>query len=163
MNRRVVGLLLDAHRARAQRPDALVHRRRTRLADLVAFARPRLPCYQHHYRALPAHLADPSPLPPPRKQALMARFDEWDSDRRVTFAAVRALLDEPHRIGERFLERVTVITTSGTTGAPGLSLVDEGAMSVTSALALDMMRSWRGGGDIVPRPRPRAAAAPGPW
>lgn len=67
----------------------------------------------------------------------------------MTIDKVRALVDDPERIGERFLGKYTVITTSGTTGLRGIFLMDDRAMAVTNALAVSMMNAWLGGGDIL--------------
>ena len=142
-------LLLDARRARKEGPDALAQRQRDRLAQMVAFARDRSPYYRELYRGLPDTVDDPTVLPVTSKKELMARFDDWTTDRQVTIDNVRALVDDPDRIGERFLGKYTVITTSGTTGVRGIFLMDDRAMAVTDALAVSMINAWLGGRDLL--------------
>ena len=145
----VLSLLLDARRARKEAPDALARRQRGRLAQMVTYARANSPYYRELYRDLPETVDDPAVLPVTSKKELMARFDDWTTDRQVTIDKVQALVDDPDRIGERFLGKYTVITTSGTTGLRGIFLMDGRAMAVTSALAISMMDAWLGGGDII--------------
>ena len=145
----VLPLLLDARRARKQGRDALAERQRDRLAQMVAYARASSPYYCELYRNLPEAVDDPAVLPVTSKKELMARFDDWTTDRQVTIDKVRALVDDAGRIGERFLGKYTVITTSGTTGLRGIFLMDDRAMAVTSALAVSMMNAWLEGGDII--------------
>lgn len=145
----VLPLLLDARRARKKGPEALAQRQRDRLAQMVAFARDKSPYYRELYRGLPDTVDEPTLLPVTSKKELMARFDDWITDRQVTIDTVRALVDDPDRIGERFLGKYTVITTSGTTGLRGIFLMDDRAMAVTNALAVSMMNAWLDGGDIL--------------
>jgi hypothetical protein len=72
----------------------------------------------------------------------MPRFDEWVTDPAVTLAAVRAFVENPALVGEKFLGRYTVTTTSGTTGTPGIFLADQQALTVTTALSARMLGSW---------------------
>lgn len=110
-------LLLDTRRAKKQGPVALAQRQRARLAEMVAFARAHSPYYRELYRDLSERTDDLTLLPITRKTELMARFDDWVTDSEVTVEKVRALVDDPDRIGERFLGRYIVATTSGTTAA----------------------------------------------
>ena len=135
-------LLLDARRARNARPEALVQRQRTRLAELVAYARAHSPWYRELYARLPDRIEDPTLLPPTHKRALMSRFDEWVTDRAVTLDGVRAFIANPDRIGQPFLDRYWVLTTSGTTGAPGAFVLDDHNLIVTGILILRMAREW---------------------
>lgn len=141
-------LLLDARRARKQGAGTIARRQHDRLAELVAFARARSPYYREHYRDVPTDASDPGQLPVTRKDALMARFDDWATDRAVTLDRARAFVDRPDLIGERFLGQYTVVTTSGTTGTPGIFVLDDRTMAVTSALAARMLGAWLGARDL---------------
>ena len=57
----------------------------------------------------------------------MARFDDWATNRDVTLDKARAFAANPDVIGERFLGRHTLATTSGTTGTPGIFIIDDGS------------------------------------
>jgi phenylacetate-CoA ligase len=64
----------------------------------------------------------------------MARFDEACTDRAVTLGEVRRFLDDPQRLGEAFLGRYGVWTSSGTSGTPGIWVHDARAIAVYDAL-----------------------------
>ncbi len=149
MTDRGCGLLLDARRARKQGPAAIARRQRARLREIVAFARTFSPYYGELYRGLAEGFDDPALLPVTNKKLLMERFDEWVTDREVTVAKARAFVDNPDLIGERFLGKYIVAITSGTTGTPGIFLLDDGTLAVTNALALRMMGAWLGIKDVI--------------
>jgi phenylacetate-coenzyme A ligase PaaK-like adenylate-forming protein len=110
----------DARRALREGPAAIAERQRARLAAIVAYARAHSPYYRDLYRKLPAHVDDPTLLPVTDKKLLMARFDDWVTDREVTRDRVEELVADPDLVGERFLGRYLVATTSGTSGVRGL-------------------------------------------
>jgi phenylacetate-coenzyme A ligase PaaK-like adenylate-forming protein len=116
---------------------------RRRAEALVAHARERSPFYRDLYRELApdAVLED---LPPVRKHALMARFDDWATDRRVTRAEVERFVADADNIGRPFVRDWTVWTSSGTTGEPGIFVQDASAMSTYDALiaAQADLREW---------------------
>ncbi len=149
MSERILWLLFDTYRARKQGRAAITQRQRARLAELVAFARAHSPFYGELYQGLPERVEDPTLLPVTDKKRLMARFDEWATDRAVTIEKPRAFAEDPARIGERFLSRYTLATTSGTTGTPRIFLLDDRTLSVTNALAVRMLSAWLGVGDVV--------------
>jgi hypothetical protein len=72
-----------------------------RLRELAAFPRAASPFYREQYRALPEGVAAPALLPVTSQPQLMARFDDWVTDRAVTLAAVRAFIGNPDLIGSR--------------------------------------------------------------
>jgi phenylacetate-CoA ligase len=133
----------------SRNPEDVVQRQRARLAEIVAHARTHSPYFRDLYRDLPERVENSTLLPVTDKKKLMARFDDWATDREVTIEKARAFAENPELLGERFLGKYTVATTSGTTGTPGLFIIDGHAMNVTNALALRMIRDWIGLGDIV--------------
>jgi len=141
--------LLDVRRARKQGPAALALRQRTRLADMVTYARANSPYYRERYRGLPGHVDDPALLPVTNKKELMACFDDWISDRDVTIEKVKALVNDPARTAERFLGKYTVAITSGTTGTQGIFLIDDRSLAVTTALVVRMLSAWLNAGDVI--------------
>lgn len=141
--------LLDVRRARKQGPAALALRQRNRLADMVAYARANSPYYRERYRSLPERVDDPARLPVTNKKELMARFDDWISDRDVTIEKVKAFVNDPARIGERFLGKYTVAITSGTTGTQGIFLMDDRSLAVTTALVVRMLGAWLNASDVI--------------
>ncbi len=102
---------------------------------MVEFARARSPYYHDLYRHLPDKIHDVGQLPVTNKRELMACFDEWATDRRVTLRRAREHVDNPARIGDKFLGSYTAITTSGTSGQRGIFVKDESSQVIT-------LRNW---------------------
>jgi phenylacetate-CoA ligase len=144
-----LGLLWDARRARKHGPAARAQRQRARLAELVAYARAHSPYYRELYKDLPARVEDPALLPVTDKKQLMTRFDAWATDREVTLEKVRAFIGNPDLIGERFLGKYLVATTSGTTGTPGIFVLDERHLAVGVALTAYTLTKWLTIGDVI--------------
>jgi phenylacetate-coenzyme A ligase PaaK-like adenylate-forming protein len=144
------GLLWKLREAFASRkPQRVAQRQRARLAEIVAFARVNSPYYRELYRDLPERVEDATFLPVTDKKKLMGRFDDWATDREVTIDKARGFAENPDLIGERFLGKYTLATTSGTTGRPGIFVLDDRSMAVTNAMALRTLRAWLGFGDLV--------------
>ena len=116
---------------------------------MIAFARAHSPYYKALYRDVPPDASDLTALPVTSKRALMARFDEWATDRDITEAAVREFIARTERIGDWFLDRYTVATTSGTTGPQGLFLIDDRSFAVSTAMAARMLGAWMSAGDVA--------------
>lgn len=144
----VVPLLLDARRARKGGSEALAQRQRARLAEMVAYARANSPYYRALYTQLPDRVEDPQFLPVTDKKGLMSQFDEWVTDRAVTLDKMRAFISSPALVGERFLDTYTALTTSGTTGTPGIFLWDDRSMTVVTVLAMRILREWLRARDV---------------
>ncbi|MDQ0772834.1 phenylacetate-CoA ligase [Streptomyces aurantiacus] len=134
----------DIRRARKKGTAAIAQRQRDRLADLVAHARSASPYYRELYRGLPERVEDPALLPVTDKKQLTERFDDWATDRDVTFEKVRAFTDDPDQIGRRFLGKYLAATTSGTSGRRGMFVLDDRCMNVGSALLSRALVSWLG-------------------
>jgi hypothetical protein len=84
-----------------------------------------------------ARLAAAVPLqsiPPIGRAEAMGRFDEACTDREVTLQRVQRFISDAARIGDAFLGRYAVWTSSGTTGTPGIWLHDARALAVYDAL-----------------------------
>ena len=124
---------------RAGRGDAagIERRQQRRLRALVECARARSPYYRAALSGLPTsgpvRLVD---LPPVTKTEMMRRFDDWVTDPAVTRAGVQEFLHDPARVGETFLGRYLVTTTSGSTGSPAVVLFDARARQVATAIAV---------------------------
>jgi phenylacetate-coenzyme A ligase PaaK-like adenylate-forming protein len=128
---------------------------RARRQALLAHAREHSPLYRTRLRPdMPWE-----EIAPGHKRELMARFDEWVTDRAVTLDGVRAFVSDPRRAGVDYLGRYAVWSSSGTTGEPGLFVHDGYALSVYAMLSalrmdrehwLDNLRGvWTGGGRSV--------------
>ncbi|MBX7434703.1 phenylacetate--CoA ligase family protein [Mycobacterium sp. Y57] len=74
-----------------------------------------------------------SDLPVTDKPELMARFDDWVTDRRITRADVEAFVADSSLSGIRFLDEYFVCRSSGTTGRPGIFVADRAAIATTYA------------------------------
>lgn len=104
-----------------------------RAMDLIAHAREHSPLYADLYASVPAG----SPLdayPPVNRSTLMGRFDQWACDRRISNESVQRFLSSTDKIGERYLDRYLVWTSSGTSGEPGVYVQDQQAMSLYQSL-----------------------------
>ncbi|OAF13093.1 hypothetical protein AYJ54_44735 [Bradyrhizobium centrolobii] len=72
----------------------------------------------------------------------MRHFGDWVTDREVGFATVRGFVENPELIGQRLLGKYSVATTSGSTGTPGIFLLDTYTWTLTLAFSLRMMMGW---------------------
>lgn len=148
MTEHIAGLIWDAWRTRKKGVRAIARRQRTRLADMVACARASSPYYRELYRDLPDRVESAERLPVTDKKTLMARFDDWCVDREITQERAQAFAEDPKLIGERFLGKYSLVTTSGTTGTRGVFVLDR-TMAVTSAMAFRMLTTWLSAGDFI--------------
>lgn len=108
-------------------------RREARIASLLDHARLHSRFYARHWRNVPPG----SPLaayPPVERGELMKRFDDWVTDPAIRLDDVRRFVADPTRVGEAFLGRYAVWTSSGTSGVPGIYVQDEDALAVYGAL-----------------------------
>jgi phenylacetate-CoA ligase len=144
-----VRIAIDLWRAEREGVAGLRRRQAARLASLVAHARVYSPYFRRAYAGLgygPVALSD---LPVTAKSELMAHFDEWVTDRRVTRDVLDAFVADPTLSGVRFLDQYFVCRSSGTTGSPGIFVADRYAITVLYATyvfaALRLLRRsrWR--------------------
>ncbi|HWS74115.1 MAG TPA: AMP-binding protein, partial [Quisquiliibacterium sp.] len=59
---------------------------------------------------------------------------EWVTDPRIRLDEVRRFIADPARIGEPYLDRYSIWTSSGSTGRPGIFVQDDDALAVYDAL-----------------------------
>ena len=125
------GWLGMANRAPAASADLVRRRQR----DLLEHAHARSQFYRRHHGRHPGALMPAwQDLPPVDKTTLMANFDQWVTDPAITRAGVEDFLADRSRIGEDFLRRYAIWTSSGTSGEPGIFVQDSGALAVYSSL-----------------------------
>ena len=142
-------LAVDLWRAEREGPAGLERRRRERLASLISRVRVYSPLFRRLYADVPHGSVRLQDLPVTRKQDLMAQFDDWLTDRRVSRALVDAFIADPDLAGVPFLDDYFLCTTSGTTGRPGIFLANEEtldvaeAVNVVGALKLLPLARWR--------------------
>ncbi len=149
MSENILSLLRDVRRVRKQGLDAIKQRQRERLADIVSFARVHSPYYRELYQGLPERVENPILLPVTDKKKLMARFDDWVTDREITLEKARPFVENSDLFGKQFLGQYLVITTSGTTGTHGIFLIDKPSLSVVGPLFLSMLSSWLNARDMI--------------
>jgi phenylacetate-CoA ligase len=142
-------IAFDLWRAQRQGESGLAERRERRLKELLRYARSHSPFYQRLYDGLPEDTAL-SDLPPVNKRQLMAAFDDWVTDRRVTRADVEAFVAVPEKFGTLYRDEYFACTSSGTTGYPGLFLHDQHALAVYRAIVwIRIDLAWLGLLDVL--------------
>ena len=130
----------DAWRAEQGGATALALRQHRRLRDLIDFARAHSPWYQKLYSQLPTVITERRLLPPVTKPELMAHFDEWVTDPTITREGVEAFIADKTLIGQPYLGRYFVCTTSGTSGHPAIFVHDPAALNVYTVI--DALRGY---------------------
>ncbi|HML47570.1 MAG TPA: AMP-binding protein, partial [Clostridia bacterium] len=129
----MIGAMALTARYRTMDAAAREKLRDSRLRALVAWARECSPYFAALYKDLPRDftLAD---LSPTNKTELMARFDDWVTDRDVKLADVRTFMKDLDHVGRRFRGKYLVFTTSGSTGSPLVLLTDKSAFHIMGAV-----------------------------
>jgi phenylacetate-CoA ligase len=124
----------------------IAQRRHSRLEALLEAAR-QSPLYRRlHGRAgsrVAAGTQALAALPAVTRKTLMAGFDDWCTDRAVTLRAATAFAADPKCVGQPFLGRYALWTSSGTTGTPGIYVQDARALAVYDALETQRFRGLR--------------------
>ncbi len=131
---------LDVLRCSYASEPAVAERQRQRFVHLLRLARERSGFYRNLYAHLPDDIADPRQLPFVTKPELMEHFDEVVTDPTLKRVELERFLADLTRIGEPYLGRYFVCTTSGTTGRPGIFIHDEFAW-----LLYQLLGVFRGG------------------
>ena len=115
--------------------DAIAERRKRRLNRLVTYATEHSPYFARAYAHLPGSVSELQALPPTEKTDLMRQFDDWVTDRQVTWREVKAFVSDKSLVGRSFQNRYMVWTTSGSSGVPAVLVFDANALTVTTVLA----------------------------
>lgn len=118
------------------KPSVIRARQQTRLSDLIEFARTHSPFYGKRYGHLPSPVNDIRQLPPVTKKELTANFDEWGTDRAVTRSGVETFIANKTLVGDYYLGRYAVWTSSGVTGRHGIFVHDRDALRVYGTLGM---------------------------
>jgi phenylacetate-CoA ligase len=108
--------------------------RDARLAQLLAAAFAQSPLYRARHPRACARLPPLNDVEPVTKAELMRDFDAWATDRRITRESVDAFLAQPQTVGDAYLGRYLVWTSSGTSGEPGIFVQDEQALAAYDAM-----------------------------
>ena len=124
---RTLAEVLDVLWMRKAGVDRIARRQHARLERMVDHARSASPFYRELYRDLPGGVPDLDALPVVTKPQLMEHFDDVVTDRTVSRAEVDRFLAEPGNVGRPFHGSYLVARSSGTSGHPGVFLLDERA------------------------------------
>ncbi|WP_254546372.1 phenylacetate--CoA ligase family protein [Halomarina pelagica] len=123
--------------------------RRRHLREHLAFVRRQSRFYRDRYADVPEGTTDLTAYPPVTKPELMDRFDDVVTDTALTVEDLDDFVADHDRIGEPYLGRYPVWTTSGTTGNPGIFVQDRRALAVLSAVGgLRAIGPWLGRGGV---------------
>ncbi|WP_076431334.1 phenylacetate--CoA ligase family protein [Haladaptatus litoreus] len=109
-------------------------RQRRRLAKLLSFVRRQSRFYKQHYADVPEGSTDLTQYPPVTKPMLMEHFDDVVTDTAIIKNEIDEFVADETKIGERYLGKYPVWTTSGTTGEPGVFVQDETALTISDVL-----------------------------
>jgi phenylacetate-CoA ligase len=121
-----------------------------RLNTIVRYARQHSKVYAERYQGLPETIIDPCQLPVVSKAELMPRFEDWVTDPAIQRTVLEPFVHDPEKIGQSYLGKYTVCTTSGTTGQPAILLQDGPTMALMGALnILRAMPAWINGGQLM--------------
>lgn len=123
--------------------DEVMEHQHKQLEALIECARTSSPFYQRLYK----HLLEPAPalqqLPPVTKPELMANFDDWATDREITRESAEAFMADKSLIGEPYLGKYLICSSSGTSGHRGIFVYDTSSESLyrwKSVLQAGMVR-----------------------
>ena len=134
-------IALRSLRATSFDGDYLAQVQHRRLGTVVRHARRSSPFFRHHMRDLPDELPDITAIAPTRKRDLMAAFDDWVTDPRLRLDRITdEFLSRPELVGQKYLGRYRVFTTSGTTGHPAVVIHDPSSWLVLQLVS--RLRSW---------------------
>ncbi|MDO4489002.1 MAG: phenylacetate--CoA ligase family protein [Eubacteriales bacterium] len=109
--------------------------RNERLKQIVKYARDNSPYYGRLYEGLP-ELITIKNLPVVTKQELMEHYDEWCTDRSISFKEVETFISDRNNLGRKFKGKYSVHTTSGSTGVPLILMSDAMQTNVMNAITL---------------------------
>lgn len=115
--------------------------RQQRLTRLIDWAVHRSPLYARRSPRA-SRLEDLAPIGKPE---LMAHFDDWATDRRITQAGASAFLASEHHVADAWLGSYLVWTSSGTSGTPGTFIQDARSLAAYDAMEAQRLRGAAAG------------------
>jgi putative adenylate-forming enzyme len=116
---------------------------RHRLAHLLDSARRHSTFYRRHYSGIAPHAALEA-YPMVTRAVLMEHFNDWVTNAAIRRSDVDAFIADPNRLGEPYLGRYAVWTSSGTTGHPGIYIADPDTLAIYQALLTTRLASAEG-------------------
>lgn len=126
--------VMDILKVKRGKPEDILSRQQSRLTDLISFARSNSQYYAQKYSLLPERISSLQQIPPVTKSELMANFNDWVTDPEVTIESVKEFVSDMSLIGQLYLERYMVSTTSGSTGVPGIFIQDKSSDTIMKTL-----------------------------
>ena len=114
--------------------EGIARLRARRLEELLVHAHAESAFYRRHHHASSAATRELAEYAPVDKTTLMSHFDEWVTDPRLRYDRIKEFISDPQRIGEPYLGRYAIWTSSGSTGQPGVFVQDEDALAIYDAL-----------------------------
>ncbi|MFN7573103.1 MAG: phenylacetate--CoA ligase family protein [Betaproteobacteria bacterium] len=149
---RWAGLAWDVWLGRWSDPKRIEARAQQRLRNLIAHARRACPLYRDLYAPLARRAAAAlTDLPVVTKQLVMSNFDAAVADPQITRAGLERFCARTDRLGEPYLGRYAVWTSSGTSGESGWFVHDGDALAVYEALEMFRFRGLRTPADFAAR------------
>jgi putative adenylate-forming enzyme len=103
-----------------------------RLKKLISYAKANSPYFNKLYEDVGEEFSLQD-LPITGKGELMANFDDWVTDRAVKFSGLMEFIENPDNVVNRYIDKYTVLCTSGTTGTRGIFIYDDTAWDIMNA------------------------------
>ncbi|AND42978.1 hypothetical protein A361_27785 (plasmid) [Cytobacillus oceanisediminis 2691] len=126
--------VMDIWKVKRGKPEDILSRQQSRLPDLISFARSNSQYYAQKYSLLPERISSLQQIPPVTKSELMANFNDWVTDPEVSIESVKEFVSDMSLVGQLYLERYMVSTTSGSTGVPGIFIQDKSSDTIMKTL-----------------------------
>jgi len=131
-----------------------------RLEKLVSHALNNSRFFANLYKDLPENFKIDD-LPITSKKQLMPNFEDWVTDQNITIKSLKNYFSDMENIGNPFLEKYTVLTTSGTTGEPLWMLRDKFHSDVHGSLMAERLFKRFGIADFLDISKNRCASVLG--
>ncbi|MCB9482075.1 MAG: hypothetical protein H6680_09690 [Desulfobacteraceae bacterium] len=131
-----------------------------RLESLVLYAAKNSNFFAELYKDIPKNfkLED---LPVTSKKQLMPYFEDWVTDKDITIKSLENYFSDMENIGNPFLEKYSVLTTSGTTGQPLWMVRDKFHADVHGSLMAERLFKRFGIADLLDISKNRCASVLG--
>ncbi|WP_251523185.1 phenylacetate--CoA ligase family protein [Robertmurraya korlensis] len=126
--------VMEIWKVKRGKPEDVLSRQQSRLADLINFARSNSQYYAQKYSELPERITSLQQIPPVTKSELMDHFNDWVTDPEITIEGVKEFVSNMSLVGYLYLGRYMVSTTSGSTGVPGIFIQDKDSDTIMKTL-----------------------------
>lgn len=130
----MLSILLNVRKLSSADSETVQQIQLRRLQQLVSHSRKHSPYFSKLYRETPEIITKISQLPITTKPELMNNFDDWVTNREIKIKDLRQFVSKKETIGDLYLHRYYVCTTSGTTGHPAVIVHDRHSRKVYYAI-----------------------------